>query len=63
MGRRRNRRVCSPNMVMLEIDQVDLARIPWSSEFDKENLEQTIPCSTRRLFLGNVFHVFSTDMF
>jgi hypothetical protein len=28
-----------------------------------QNLEQTIPCSTRRLFLGNVFHVFSTDMF
>ena len=34
-----------------------------SLEFNKENLEQTIPCSTRRLFLCNVFHVFSTDIF
>ena len=48
-------------MVMLEIDRL-LSSIQ-SLEFNKENLEQTIPCSTRRLFLGNVFHVFSTDMF
>jgi len=46
-------------MVMLEIEN----EATQSLEFNKENLEQTIPCSTRRLFLGNVFHVFSTDMF
>jgi hypothetical protein len=62
MGRGRNRRVCSPNMVMLEIL---VERYTPSLEVNKENLEQntTRPCSTRRLFLGNVFHVFSTDMF